>query len=373
VGIEGGAMVNWSGVSDDVDLLWALVAGVMVVATTVALVAVIEGMTRRRTVSTGAARHMAVVAGAVLGSVAMSTTTLFGEMSPREQWLEIAASALVGMVIVAGIAERSTFTGHLVVGVVAGAAVRPFMFFGARPGGILDSIEVGDGRFFDAGAAGVFGVAGWMALVGLMVIGPRRGRFGAEGQPRAIPGKSSSAAVGGAIGMSVGSIGLAAFPEPVWSSELFDAAIGVQVAGAAGAVVAAAVALHFDGGVQSSTVVRGLLAGVVSAAGAPLELSLWMAIVVGAVGAAVALLAVERLDRAKVDDPVGVVGVFGVGGIWGSLAVGLTEAEQFVAQFVGSMIIAAWSIVVAGVVFGLLRILRLLRVSADVEIVGLDR
>ncbi|MFT7474676.1 MAG: Amt family ammonium transporter [Verrucomicrobiales bacterium] len=366
-------MVNFTSVSDDVDLLWALVAGVMIVGTTVALVAVIEGMTRRRTVSTGAARYIAAVAGAVLGSVAISSTGSFGEVSPREQWLEIAASALVGMIIVAGIAERSTFTGHLVVGVVAGAVVRPFMFFGARPGGILDSIEVGDGRFFDAGAAGVFSVAGWMALVGLMVIGPRRGRFGAEGRPRAIPGKSSSAAIGGAIGIGVGSIGLAAFPEPVWSSELFDAAIGVQVAGAVGAVVGAAVALRFDGVVQPSTVIRGLLAGVVSAAGAPLELSLWLAIVVGVVGAAAALLAVERLDRAKIDDPVGVVGVFGVAGIWGTLAVGLTEAEQFVAQLVGSIIIAAGSIVVAGVVFGVLRILRVLRVSADIEIVGLDR
>ena len=359
--------------SDDVDLLWALVAGVMLVAMTVGFVAVIEGLTRRRSVSTGAARHIAVVAGAAIGSISMSTSGLFGEMSASETWLELAASALMGMLIVAGIAERSTFTGHLVVGVVAGVAVRPFMFFGARPGGILSSIEVGDGVFFDAGAAGVFGSAGWMALVGVMVIGPRRGRFGAEGHPRAIPGKSPSAAVGGAIGMSLGAIGLAAFPKAVWSSELFDAAIGVEVAGAAGAVVAAAVAQRLHGVVEPTTVIRGLLAGVISAVGAPLELSVWLSILAGAVGAALALLALDRLDRAKIDDPVGVVGVCGVAGVWGSLAVGLTEAGQFVAQLVGSMIIAAWSIVVAGVVFGALRILRVLRVSADVEIVGLDR
>jgi ammonia channel protein AmtB len=67
-----------------------------------------------------------------------------------------------------------------------------------------------------------------------------------------------------------------------------------------------------------------------------------------------------------------VVGVFGAGGVWASLIANGLDSNQFFAQILGQLIVAAWSIVVAGVVFGGLRVLRVLRVRPELEIVGLD-
>ena len=210
-----------------------------------------------------------------------------------------------------------------------------------------------------------------MALVGIMVIGPRRGWLGADGRSRIIPGKSMPAAALGTLLVLAAAVGAAYNATDGWTAEILDAAGLIVLAGASGAVVSQALGWRELGAASTSTLVHGALAGVVSSLGAPLELTVVRAVVVGALGAAVAWLALRALNRAKIDDPVGIVAVFGAAGFWGSLAVA-DSVDRVVAQLVGLLIIAAWAVVCAGVTFGLLRVLRLLRVSPDVEVVGLE-
>ena len=146
-----------------------------------------------------------------------------------------------------------------------------------------------------------------------------------------------------------------------------------MLAGAVGTVAAAVVGWQRTGSVETPTAVHGVIAGVVSAAGAPLDLTVLRAVIFATVGTLLALAVIELLPRVTVDDPVGVVGVFGAAGLWGTLAVGITNAEQLSAQLVGALILLAGSVVVAGVLFGALRLTRVLRLPPDVEIVGLDR
>ena len=354
--------------SDDVDLLWVLVSGVLMLVMATGVGVVIEGFTRRRSVSTGAGRYLATTSGAVGGAFAAAAVVTVEE---GDLWVLVGTSVLLATIISGGIVERATFIAHGALGVVIGAVVVPTIEWARDQDGVLTSISVEEAGFSDASAATLFSVGGWMALVGIMVIGPRRGWLGADGRSRIIPGKSMPAAALGTLLVLAAAVGAAYNATDGWTAEILDAAGLIVLAGASGAVVSQALGWRELGAASTSTLVHGALAGVVSSLGAPLELTVVRAVVVGALGAAVAWLALRALNRAKVDDPVGIVAVFGAAGFWGSLAVA-DSVDRVVAQLVGLLIIAAWAVVCAGVTFGLLRVLRLLRVSPDVEVVGLE-
>lgn len=359
----------------DIDFLWALVSGALTLLMAIGIGVVIEGLSRRRSVSTGAGRHLATTAGAVAGAVTSMlwfSETVFGEATDESHlWLVMSSSVLLATVVSGGVVERATFAAHGVIGVVVGAVVVPGVEWAQRSDGILNSIAVEGQPFTGAAAATVFAVSGWMALVGIMVIGPRQGRLSADGSVRSVPGKSMPAAALGALIVLATSTGLAGRPDSVWDDALLEAAPLLALSATAGAAVAVAVGWQQLGASSTLSLVHGAISGVVASLGAPLELTVLRAVVVGAVGSLLAVLAIGFLERAKIDDPVGVVGAFGVAGVWGTIAAA-TSGSAVIAQLAGTMILAAWAIVVAGVLFGGLRVVRLLRVSLDVEVVGLE-
>lgn len=356
-------------VTEEIDLLWALVSGVLLLVMAVGMGAVIEGFTRRRTVATGAGRHLVTTAGAIGGSfVAAAARTL--SLDGVEFWGLLTVSVLLATIVSGSIVERGTFLAHGAVGLVSGAVVAPAMAW-AQADGVLSSITVGDEVFVDAAAATVFAVAGWISLVGIMVIGPRRGRIGVDGQVRIVPGKSMPSAALGALLVLATSVGLVSQPDLVWDDQVITSASLIALSAAVGGLVALGVGWLRLGASSTALVVHGILAGVVSTLGAPLALTVPRALVLGAVGAVLAMLAFAVADRAKIDDPVGIVGVYGVAGVWGTLAAA-TNGSGVVAQLVGTMVVAAFAVVTAGVLFGLLRAIRLLRISAEVEVVGLE-
>lgn len=385
---------------DDISTLWALVASVFVLISHAGIVGFVEGLTRKRSVTSGISRHLLSVAGSMVGVVAcgfavargsgndwfgtegfaLSDVDLAARIGPDGSptygallLVQIAVSVAVSAGMLGALAERATAVAHFIVGFVVGGLALPVILRAIQQFGVLGAISVGEARFVDAAAASVFAMAGWFALVGTMIIGPRIGKFGSEGQPRAVPGKSLPMAVVGALMFFATAVGYHVVFEAAWSDELFTGAMALMIAGSAGAFSSAVVGYWLTGSIGGATVSRGLIAGVVSATGLSLETGAWRAIIVGAVGGVLALAVVSLVERAKVDDPVGSIACFGSAGVWGSLAVGLRGFEQFVAQLVGQLIVASWSIVVAGVVFGLLHSMRILRIPVELEMVGLDR
>ncbi len=355
---------------EDIDLLWALVSGVLLVVMAVGIGAIIEGFTRRRTVATGAGRHVVTAAGAIAGSFAASV----GREIPRDDvefWGLLSVSVLLATIVSGAIVERGTFLAHGAIGLVSGAVVAPAMRWAQAADGVLSSITVGDEVFVDAAAATVFAVAGWMSLVGIMVIGPRRGRIGVNGQVRIVPGKSMPSAALGALVVLATSVGLVTQPDLAWDDYAVTSASLMALSAAVGGLVALGIGWLRLGASSTASLVHGVLAGVVSTLGSPLALTVPRALVLGAVGAALASLALAAADRAKIDDPVGIVGVFGVAGMWGTLGAA-RSGSGVVAQLVGTMVVAAFAIVTAGALFGLLRAIRLLRISPEVEVVGLE-
>lgn len=380
------------------DVLWALVAGSLLLLAHVGVVLLIEGLTRRRSVNSGIARHLGSAGAATLGVVIVGFGIAFGDgnrwigthggalfgvdldaaigvgagTNGSTMFVQIAAAVLVSAIALGATAERATVMTHVVVGVLIGGLAVPILWRGLAPEGLLGSISLGERVYLDAGAGAVFSIAGWFALVGALVIGPRRGRVGPSGEMRAYPGKSLPMAAAGALLFVIGASGVVAVPYAVWTDGVASGALAIVIGSASGALVAGGIGRWASGAVGTTSMVRGFLAGTVAVSG-NVEVSPLEAMVLGAVAAIVVGLVVSLVERATIDDPVGVIAIFAAGGVWASIAAAGFDAEQLFAQIIGQLIIAAWSVTSAGVIFGALRVIRVLRLSVELEIVGLDR
>lgn len=370
----------------DINTLWALVAGLTLFVANVGVIVMVEGLTRRRRVLTVSARYIAGTSGAVFGAIGISRLDLpwlnatanataadgVAFDSNAQLFVGVASSVLLTTLVVAGLAERATVLAHLLVGLLMGGFLGPLSASSLQPEGSLSAIEIGESGFVDAAAASVFALAGLSALIGAVVVGPRRGRSDKDGKVRFIPGKSMPAAAIGALLTFPMLVGVLARPGSGWNDAIVDAALVMVLGGAAGAVSGILVSQMILGRVGVIHVLHGLLAGLVATTGDPFNSNLIEAVIFGAVGAAIALAVLQYLSSVQIDDPVGIISVFGAAGIWGSLTVGFSNGDQFLAQVVGIVLIVSIAAIVAGALFGLLRILRLLRVRTDIEVVGLE-
>ncbi len=381
--------------------LWTVVASVFVLVAAVGVVFVVQGFTRHRSVSTMASRSLLVAAAAVLGfagagygfAFGSGTTLIGGEWFVLDGidltdpvmpggsthgavvlWNGVTV-VLVALVVTAGVVGRATQGANVAAGALVGALLFPVAQRSVSPDGLLADLSIGDSRFVDAGGAVVVhSLAGWAALVGALVVGPRLGRFGSVGQPRVIPGRSMPLAVAGSLLFLAGGLGLSADPSTGWSDDVPVELVGVLLGASAGTLGAAAVSRWRGGSVGTASSVRGLLAGFVSASAGAAVLDPVVLVLVGALGGVLATSVFATVERVQVDDPVGMFAVFGVGGLWGALAVGVFDGgvDQLAVQAVGALIVAGWSVAATGLVYGSLRALGQLRISEEDELVGLD-
>jgi Amt family ammonium transporter len=216
------------------------------------------------------------------------------------------------------------------------------------------------------------------ALAGVLLLGARRGKYGPEGQVRAIPGANLPLATLGTFILWLGWFGFNGGSQLVVSN-IADAnavaAIFVNTnMAAAGGVVAALVAARLLFGKADLTMaLNGAIAGLVSITAEPLTPAPLAAVAIGAVGGVLVVFSIVGLDKLKIDDPVGAISAHGSAGIWGLLAVPLTNpAAGFGAQLLGIAVIFLWVFLASLAVWGLVKALMGLRVSEEEEMEGLD-
>jgi len=232
-----------------------------------------------------------------------------------------------------------------------------------------------------AGSTIVHSVGGWGALIGVLMLGPRTGKY-VKGKSRAIQGHNMPlAAIGvfmlwlGWFGFNGGSV-LSA--DPNHTSRVL---VTTNLAAAAGVIAAMITSWGMQKKPDLSMILNGSLAGLVGVtAGADVVTPLG-AIVIGVVSGVLVVLAVLCFDRVRLDDPVGALSVHLVCGIWGTLAVGIFgNAElggldyelSFGAQALGVLAVGVFSLVCAAILFGAIQAFMGLRVSEDEEMRGLD-
>ena len=228
-----------------------------------------------------------------------------------------------------------------------------------------------------AGSTVVHGTGGWAALAGLIVIGPRLGKFRRNGTAKATPPSNVLLVTLGVMILWFGWFGFNGGSQLALGSASDAAAmsgvlVNTNLAGAAGLIVAVAVARPIFGRLDLAAALNGGLAGLVSITAGPDITDHRMALVIGAIGGLLCLLATWLLEKVKIDDVVGAVPVHLVGGIWGTLAASIAAGADLNIQAVGMFSVGAFAFASSFVVWKVMDLIVGVRVSNDVEQVGQD-
>jgi Amt family ammonium transporter len=280
-------------------------------------------------------------------------------------------AATAATIVSGAVAERIKLNSFLIFSVIYVGLVYPIVGMWKWGGGFL--AEMG---FYDfAGSTLVHSVGGWAALIGVMLLGPRLGKY--NGGTKAIEGHSIPMAVIGVMllwmgwfGFNGGSV-LSANPGTV-SLVL----VTTCIAAAAGSVGAFMTSYAIFKSYDITMALNGILAGLVGiTAGADL-MSVTDAILIGLIAGFIVVMGVILLDKLKLDDPVGAIAVHLMCGIWGTLAVGIFGSkaglEQIKIQLIGIAVIGVFCVVCAFIILFAIKKTIGLRVSEKEEIEGLD-
>jgi Amt family ammonium transporter len=278
-------------------------------------------------------------------------------------------AATAATIVSGAVAERIKLGSFLIFTVIYVAIVYPLVGSWKWGGGWLDQ----KGFYDFAGSTLVHSVGGWAALVGVLFLGPRKGKY-VGGSIKAIPGHSMPLATIGVFllwlgwfGFNGGSV-LSADPAAV-SFVL----VTTSLASAAGIIGAMATSWITQKKPDLSMVLNGSLAGLVGITAGADQVSVLSAIIIGFVAGVIVVFAVLGFDKAKIDDPVGAISVHLVCGIWGTLAVGIfSPNHSFGIQLLGVVAYGAVCVVAASILFGVLKATLGLRVSEEEELGGLD-
>ncbi|MCW3149477.1 ammonium transporter [Stutzerimonas stutzeri] len=289
-------------------------------------------------------------------------------------FFQVVFAATCMSVVSGAVAERMKLWAFIAFAVVMTAFIYPIQGFWKWGGGFLDAAG-----FMDFAGSGVVHMAGaTAALAGVLLLGPRKGKYGPNGQINAIPGANLPLATLGAFILWMGWFGFNGGSQ-LKMSTIEDANAVAQVftntnMAAAGGLLAALITARLLFGKSDLTMVlNGALAGLVAITAEPLTPSALQATLIGAVGGVLVVFSILTLDKLKLDDPVGAISVHGVAGIWGVLAVPLTNSDAtFGAQLLGVASIFAWVFIASLIVWGIIKLVMGLRVSEEEEYEGVD-
>ena len=300
-------------------------------------------------------------------------------------FFQLVFAGTAATIVSGAVAERIHFVSFMIFSAVLVAIFYPITGHWIWGGGFL----AGLGMWDFAGSTVVHSVGGWAALAGVLVLGPRLGKFRKDGV-HPIPGHNmTSATLGGLIlwlgwfGFNPGST-MAADP-----GAIAHIAVTTNMAAAAGALMATFTAWILIGKPDLSMIINGALAGLVAITAPCAFVSPLSSIVIGLVAGVLVVFSVLSFDKIKIDDPVGALSVHLVNGIWGTLAVGLfSEAaisssvgnglffsgggKLLWAQIQGVFWVGLFTFTAALALWLILKAVMGIRVSPRVEMEGLD-
>ena len=279
------------------------------------------------------------------------------------------------MSIVSGaVAERMKLWSFFLFAVILTGFIYPVQGFWHWGGGWLKSLG-----FVDFAGSGVVHLCGAAAaLAGVLLLGPRKGKYGRRGQINAIPGCNLPLATLGTLILWLGWFGFNGGSE-LKVSDVGEANavalvfVNTNMAAAGGLLAALILARIRFGKADLTMVLNGALAGLVSITAQPLTPSPIVATIIGAVGGLLVVVSIVSFDKLRIDDPVGALSVHGIAGIWGVLAVLLTDdSSVWWVQLVGLLAIFTWTFVVSLLVWLAIRSTLGIRVDEQHEFEGVD-
>ncbi len=281
--------------------------------------------------------------------------------------------ATAASIVSGAIAERIKMWSFFAFTLVLTAFIYPIVGSWTWGGGWLAQ----EGFQDFAGSTIVHGTGGWAALAGVLVVGPRLGKFKADGSVKATPPSNVLVVTLGVFILWLGWFGFnggsqLALGTPGDAVAMTIVLVNTNLAAAAGVIAALAVSRSILGRIDLFAGLNGAIAGLVAITAGPTMVDHWWAMIIGAIGGLLCTIAIKVLEIVKVDDVVGAIPAHLVAGIWGTLAVTIAAGGRFHIQLLGIVSIGAFVFIVSLVVWKVLDMVMGLRVSTDVERMGQD-
>ena len=402
------AEITADDVQTNLDNVFVLVSAVLVIFMQAGFALIEAGLTRAKSVANIMMKNVMDFCAGALAFFAVGYAIAFGagnDFFGTEGWFlgdgafqygtltvpvtflfQVAFAATAATIVSGAMAERTKFKSYFIYSIVISAVIYPVVVHWNWGGGWLSQLAT---PFHDfAGSTMVHMTGGVAALMGAVLLGPRLGKYGRDGKPRAIPAHNIPYAVLGTFILLVGWYGFNPGSELAADGAIGGIAVTTTLAAAAGAIAAMLLIWAKTGKPDVAMTANGMLAGLVGITAGTAAVSNVGAIIIGSLAGLLVVTAVLFFDRIRVDDPVGAISVHGVCGAFGTICVGLFATEdsdfwqqglfygggtdQLVSQVIGVVAVGLFVAVTAGLLFAVIKATVGLRVTEEEELAGLD-
>ncbi|MCZ6883057.1 MAG: ammonium transporter [Gammaproteobacteria bacterium] len=391
---------------NSIDVLWIMLCSALVFVMQAGFLCLESGLTRRKNSINVAIKNLADFCLTTIVFWLFAFGLMFG--ASWHGWIGVSEFALdfqnidafygsffifqvmfcgAAVTIMSGaVAERMKFSSYLIATLVVAGLIYPVVGHWAWTGldtgeanGFLNSLG-----FVDfAGSTVVHSVGGWVSLALLLILGPRRGRFDADGKPRRIRPSNLPLATLGVMFLFIGWLGFNGGSTLAFNSQVPLIVVNTLIGGSVGAISAGLLGYAVQNRLNVTQFMNGCLGGLVAVTANCFAVTTPVAALIGLVGGMIAIGVEEFLEFMKIDDAVGAIPVHLGAGIWGTLAVGLygdleilgtglTRLEQISVQLLGIGVTAVWAFGLTYIILKLVNSFYRLRVSADHEEIGLN-
>ena len=346
----------------ELDMVWVAVATVLVFLMQAGFMFLEIGFSRQKNAGTGVAKifiNLAIVTiawwavgfgingggndyfgndgfffhfGQTIGSGAEATVVAASDTMLMLFGLAFAA---VSLAIVWGTTlERIKFGAYVIYAIVFGALIYPLIAHAVWGGGLLS--DVGGKPVMDFAGSSVVHLTGATgALAALLLLGARKGKYGADGKPRVIPGHSMPLVGLGVVILWIGWFGFNGGSTFESAGSFFgEVMLNTQLAAAAGVIGASLIIYMKTKSLDVGMAGNGAIAGLVGITAPCGFVEYWAAPIIGLIAGVIVVYGVLAFDK-KLDDPVGALSAHGLAGIWGTIAVGIFASERLIVDGAG--------------------------------------
>ncbi len=390
---------------NDLDTLWMLVAAVLVFFMQAGFAMVETGFTRAKNANNIIMKNLMdfcvgsllfYVAGyglmygtswhGLIGTTGFIDPVASGVAEPVQIIFQTVFCATAATIVSGAMAERTKFASYLWYSAIISLLIYPIAgsWIWNADGWLC---KLGFHDF--AGSTLVHSIGGWAALMGAAILGPRIGKYTADGKPIAIPGHNITLGALGVFILWFGWFGFNPGSTLALNTSIGHIAMTTNLAAAMAATTVMFLSWIRYGKPDVSMTLNGALAGLVAITAGCAAVSLWGAIAIGFIAGFVVLFGVEFVEKVlKIDDPVGAIAVHGLSGATGTLCVGIFAVpyapaglsglvggggfHQLGVQALGVVSVMAWTFATTFILFTILKHTLGLRVSEEEEIKGLD-
>lgn len=399
-----------------IDTLWVLLAAMLVFFMNLGFASLEAGFARSKNTVNILSKNFTVFAVSSLGFLLLGWGLMFGGdnsfIGTKGLWIlsgdvdesiytlsanvpfwakfffQLVFCGTAATIVSGAVAERVKYISFIVFSFILTLLIYPIVGHWIWGGGFLSKLGFQD----FAGSTVVHSVGGWAALAGIIVLGPRFGKYDKNGKSRPIPGHNMSLAT---IGLFVLWLGWFGFnPGSTMSmSNPSDVALilmTTNTAAIAGVITSTAISWIFLGKPDLGMTINGCLAGLVAVTAGAAYVDVLSSLIIGAIAGTIVVFAVLMFDKLKLDDPVGATSVHLANGVFGTICVGLFAKEGVTSlsstnglffggglsllgtQLLGILLVAAFVFPASLLVWFLIKKTLGIRVSLEEEIAGLD-